>query len=87
VYEIEFKPKASRQLRKIAKRNTKAYSDIKTAILTLKKPFAAAGVKKLQDHDYQYRLKVNDYRVLYNVDKEISIVAIEEVKKRDENTY
>jgi len=32
-------------------------------------------------------LRVGNWRILFNVFEEISIASIEEVKKRDENTY
>lgn len=45
------------------------------------------NVKALSNHLYQYRLRVGDYRVFFNFDGVVSIVSIEEVKKRDERTY
>ena len=45
------------------------------------------NVKKLSNHLYDYRLRVGNYRVLFNYDGDISIVSIEEVKKRDDRTY
>jgi len=38
-------------------------------------------------NDYTHRLRVGDWRLLFNAFEEISIVSIEEVKKRDERTY
>lgn len=46
-----------------------------------------ANVKKLSNHQYGYRLRVGNYRVLFNFDGIIHIISIEEVKKRDERTY
>ena len=46
-----------------------------------------SNVKKLTNHAYQYRLRVGQYRVFFDVDSDVKIVAIEEVKKRDERTY
>ncbi|OQY21824.1 MAG: hypothetical protein B6I37_08110 [Desulfobacteraceae bacterium 4572_35.2] len=45
------------------------------------------NTKRLTNHNYDYRLRVGRYRVLFNYDGEINIVAIMEVKKRDEQTY
>jgi mRNA-degrading endonuclease RelE of RelBE toxin-antitoxin system len=87
MYGIVVSRKAERQLKKIARKDRNAYAEIDAAILTLKQPFEAGNVKKLNNHAYQYRLTVGNYRVLYDVRKEVKIVAIEEVKKRDENTY
>ncbi|CAN8140816.1 mRNA interferase RelE/StbE [uncultured Thiomicrorhabdus sp.] len=44
-------------------------------------------VKALKNHKYQYRLRAGQYRVLFDVEDELKIIAIEEVKKRDERTY
>lgn len=45
------------------------------------------NTKKLANHFYGYRLRIGDYRVLFDFDGEIKIVTVEEVKKRDESTY
>lgn len=44
-------------------------------------------VKALSSHVYGYRLRVGNYRVLFDWDGTIRIVEIQEVKKRDERTY
>jgi len=46
-----------------------------------------ANVIHLKKHTYPYRLRVGRYRVFFEVDKKIKLVAVEEVKKRDERTY
>ena len=43
--------------------------------------------KRLSNHKYTYRLRVGNYRVFFEFNGSIKIVTIEEVKKRDENTY
>jgi mRNA-degrading endonuclease RelE of RelBE toxin-antitoxin system len=53
---------------------------------TLEDVDAAANVKKLTGHQYEYRLRVGDYRAFFNHAALIEIVFIEEVKKRDERT-
>jgi mRNA-degrading endonuclease RelE of RelBE toxin-antitoxin system len=45
------------------------------------------NVRPLVNHQYGYRLRVGKFRVLFNWDRVIHIVAIQEVKKRDEQTY
>jgi mRNA-degrading endonuclease RelE of RelBE toxin-antitoxin system len=44
-------------------------------------------VKELRGHQYQYRLRVGRYRVLFGHDSGIKVLSIQEVKKRDERTY
>ncbi|MBN2641402.1 MAG: hypothetical protein JXR78_07105 [Victivallales bacterium] len=45
------------------------------------------SVKSLKNHQYDYRLRIGRYRVLFNCLNDIEILSIEEVKKRDERTY
>ena len=45
------------------------------------------NVKALTNHAYGYRLRVGNYRVLFDWSGEIRIVEIQEVRKRDERTY
>lgn len=45
------------------------------------------GVKTLVNHQHGYRLRVGNYRVLFNFEGTITLVRIEEVGKRDERTY
>jgi len=45
------------------------------------------NVKPLKNHIYDFRLRVGRYRVFFDFDGQIKIIAIQEVKKRDERTY
>ena len=44
-------------------------------------------VKALKSYKYGYRLRVGRYRVLFDFDGTIKVIAVQEVKKRDEQTY
>ncbi|HDL1710241.1 TPA: type II toxin-antitoxin system RelE/ParE family toxin, partial [Mannheimia haemolytica] len=47
-----------------------------------------ANIKALTNHQYDYRFRVGNYRIFFNIEGEtMNIVSIEEVKKRDERTY
>jgi len=48
---------------------------------------AAQNVKSLSQHQYGYRLRVGRYRVLFDVETAVRIIDIQEVKRRDGNTY
>lgn len=48
---------------------------------------ACQNVKALTHHEYGYRLRIGNFRVLFDWSGEIKIVEIQEVKKRDERTY
>ena len=82
---IFWQPKALRQLRKI---EPKASARIRSAVTEELFDLAgAANVKALTNHQYDYRLRVGDYRVFFNFDGSVHIVNVEEVRKRDERTY
>lgn len=82
--KINWSKKAIKQLRKVdramAIRITKAVDGLVDFS-------ALKSVKALNNHQYDYRLKVGQYRVLFNNDDSVNIVLIEEVKKRNERTY
>lgn len=84
MYEIEWTRRAAKQFRKLDGQVRRSVSD---AVDTLADLDSARNVKPLTNHVYDYRLRIGNYRVLFNVEKEIEIVSIEEVKKRDERTY
>lgn len=45
------------------------------------------NVKALTSHTFGYRLRVGNFRILFDWYGEIRIVEIQEIKKRDERTY
>ena len=47
---------------------------------------ACSNVKALSGRD-DYRLRVGRWRVIFDVHQALRIIAIEEVRKRDEHTY
>ena len=55
-----------------------------TELLDLSK---ARNVNALTNYEYEYRLRVGNYRVFFDFDGAVRIVSIEEVRKRDERTY
>ncbi len=82
---IEWKNRARKQFKKIPK----AYQGlIIDAVDMLEKPQAEwRNVSELKNHDYDFRMRVGRYRVLFDFDGDVSIVEIQEVRKRDERTY
>jgi mRNA-degrading endonuclease RelE of RelBE toxin-antitoxin system len=65
-----------------------AVKQIRTAVNTeLVDLSQARNVKALTNHEFGYRLRVGDYRVLFDFDGAVRIVSIEQVRKRDERTY
>jgi len=81
---IQWARRALKQIEKIHGKDSDAIYD---AVQTLAHMPNVHSVKALNNHRYGYRLRVGNYRVLFDWDGEIKIVSIEEVKKRDERTY
>ena len=82
---INWTPKALRQLRKIDARIGTQIRNAVTAELTDLNH--ARNVIAMTGHEYGYRLRVGNYRVFFDFDGAVSIVNVEEVRKRDERTY
>lgn len=87
-YDIEVAKKALKQLKQIpVKHQERIYKGIRN----LQDSETWGDVKRLVNHKYDYRLRVGDYRVLFDAtdDKTIEIndIMVEEVKKRDNRTY
>ncbi len=76
--------KAVKQLRKLDPQHQIAIRD---GVTTLEGMPECQNIKSLINHPYGYRLRVGQYRVLFDWDGAIKIVQIEEVRKRDERTY
>ena len=80
---INWTRKAVKQLLKLHSRHPQT----RDAESGLKGMPDVVNIKSLADHDYGYRLRVGNYRVLFDWDGTIKVVSIQEVKKRDERTY
>jgi mRNA-degrading endonuclease RelE of RelBE toxin-antitoxin system len=84
MYQIEWNPKAFRQLKKI--HDTKTLATIKTAVYSLQSWPNCPNVKKLRNRP-GYRLRVGKWRIIFEIEQILKIIEIEEVKKRNEHTY
>lgn len=82
---IGWTPKAVKQLRKLPSRVQVMIRDaVGQKLVTFP---ACSGIVALTNHAHGYRLRVDNYRVIFEFDGEIKLVRIEEVRKRDEHTY
>ena len=84
---IEWSAKAARQLRKIADK-VKRQSIFAEAQQLASWPHCPGNIKRLQGRD-DYRLRVSDYRLIFEIDQSGApiIVTITQVEKRNEGTY
>jgi mRNA-degrading endonuclease RelE of RelBE toxin-antitoxin system len=81
---INWTPKAAKQLRKLDRQHQVAIRD---GVSTLTAMPDCQNIVALTNHEYGYRLRVGNYRVLFNWDGAIRVVEIQEVRKRNERTY
>jgi len=81
---IQWARKAHKQLLKLHAADQNTVYDAVEALAHMPN---VHNVKALVKHAYGYRLRVGNYRVLFDWNRDIRIVRIEEVKKRDERTY
>ena len=85
MYDIDWRAKAYKQLHKI--RSQQIRGDLYNAVETLRHWPDCRNVKALTGHEYGYRMRVADWRILFDVQDRVRIIMIQEVKKRDERTY
>lgn len=83
MYAIEWKRKALKQLKRIEYEHQK---QIVLAVRNLQQWPDCKDVQPLVNRS-GYRLRVGRYRILFEVETQLQIIAIEEVKKRDDRTY
>ncbi|ODH01208.1 addiction module toxin RelE [Nostoc sp. KVJ20] len=82
-YEVKFSKGAKKQFRKLP---LDVQQRIQTKINDLAIEPRPNGVKKLQGDDNSYRLRVGDYRVIYEVVDDVLIVTVIKIGHRS-NIY
>lgn len=81
---IHWTQKAVKQLLKL---HSAHQIQVRDAVTVLAGMPDVGNVKALVGHDCSYRLRVGNYRVMFDWDGAIKVISIQEVKKRDERTY
>ncbi len=84
VYQIQIDKSALKQLGKIEK---PPREKIRAAIRDLADNPRPFGYKKLVDEGGLYRIKVGNYRIIYEVIDKTLLVSVLRVAKRNERTY
>lgn len=83
-YSVDFKPIAIRQINKLDK---SIQARLKPKIYALAENPRPSGVKKLPGYENRYRIRVGDYRILYEIHDKILSVLIIEVGPRGGGVY
>lgn len=84
VYQILIEKPALKQLSKLEKPIRESIITAIDALADNPRPF---GYKKLVDEGGTYRIKVKNYRVLYDVLDKVLTITVISVAKRNERTY
>jgi len=79
IYWVEYTPAAARQIRKL---NKTIQARLKSKIAMLSENPRPHGSKKLNGFENSYRIRVGDYRVIYEVHDDVLLVLIMRVGPR-----
>ena len=78
-YLVEYTPAAARQIRKL---NKTIQARLKSKIAMLSENPRPHGSKKLKSFEKSYRIRVGDYRVIYDIHDDVLLVLIMKVGPR-----
>lgn len=85
MYKAFFSKKGEKTFKKIPKEYQRK---IKNRILKLEKnPFTTGTIKLIDYPIAQYRHRIGDYRILFDIWKEKKILMILDIKRRTSTTY
>jgi mRNA interferase RelE/StbE len=80
-YTIEFRPAAARDFRKLSKHDQRRIGARIESLAVTPRP---AGVKQLAASEKLYRIRVGDYRILYQIlDRVLRVLVVEIGHRRD----
>ena len=88
MYRLEVSPAADRDLEKLKQQiQQHNFERLQIAIRGLADSPRPPGVRKIKGTETAYRIRVGDYRVVYEIYDEESLVLILKVARRTEATY
>jgi mRNA interferase RelE/StbE len=88
VYRVEISPAADRDLEKLKSRiRSQDFERLRNAVRSLAGEPRPPGVRKIEGAEKAYRIRVGNYRVIYDVYDGDNLVLILQVARRSETTY
>ncbi len=88
MYRLEVSPTADRDLERLKGRMRRQdFERLRTAIRSLADEPRPHGIRKIKGAERAYRVKVDSYRVVYEVYDNDNLVLILQVVRRTEATY
>jgi len=79
IYKIEWKPSALRELKRL---DRQVIGRIIKGVESLAENPFPPGIKKLAGSEYTYRLRIGDYRVIYEVVNNQLVIEVIRVRHR-----
>ena len=88
MYRLEVSPAADRDLEKLKDRiRRQDFERLRDAVRGLSEEPRPQGVRKIKGVERAYRIRVGNYRVVYEVYDSDKLVLILQVVRRSETTY
>ena len=88
MYKLEVSPAADRDLERLKQRiQRQDFERLRTAIRGLANEPRPHGVRKIKGAERAYRIRVGDYRVVYEIYDNENLVLILQIARRMETTY
>jgi mRNA interferase RelE/StbE len=88
VYRLEVSPAAGRDLERLKQRiRRNEFDHLRTAVRGLANEPRPHGVRKIKGAERAYRIRVGNYRVVYEAYDDDRLVLILQVVRRSETTY
>lgn len=88
MYRLEVSPAADRNLERLKRRIQKYdFERLRVAIRGLANEPRPHGVRKIEGSERAYRIKVGNYRVVYEIYDDEKLVLILQLARRTETTY
>lgn len=88
MYRIEVSPAADRNLERLKRRIQKYdFERLRVAIRGLANEPRPHGVRKIEGSERAYRIRVGNYRVVYEIYDDEKLVLILQLARRTETTY
>ena len=88
MYRLEVSPAVDRDLDRLKQRiRRQDFERLRTAIRSLADEPRPRGVRKIKGAEEAYRIRVGNYRVVYEIYDSENLVLILQVARRTETTY
>lgn len=84
MYRLQIKHSAEADLRRLAE---PVFARVNERILALREHPRPAGVRKLQGQQEGWRIRVGDYRIIYQIDDATRLITIVRVRHRRDVYY